>query len=258
MRVAVAVDRLAVDELHGEVRQPRVGDPAVDQPRDARMLEPREDAPLLDEPPQHARRAVLDQLDRDALLELSVRALAEEHASHPAAPDLAHDAERADLVGDRPADRGRRFEQRRGELCSRRLEQAVRAMIRAHQLEHLGAQLRVVAALAVDERRLLAGGMSTAASKMLSTRRNRSVGDALTCPTRPRSPGGARLFAFAQSRFAVRSPMPSASAVSSSVIPPKKRHSTTWACRASISLSLPSASSMAMSNSARSSVPSST
>src|SRR3712207_7322547 len=43
-RRAVVVDVLALDVLEGEVRQPVGRDAAVDQARDRRMLEPREDA----------------------------------------------------------------------------------------------------------------------------------------------------------------------------------------------------------------------
>jgi hypothetical protein len=119
MRLAVAIDRFALHELHREVRQTGIRDAAVDQSRDVRMLEPRQDAALLHEPAKHARGAMLDQLDGDALLELPIHALAKEHAPHPAAADLAHHAERTDVLGDRAADRRRGFKERRHETCGR-------------------------------------------------------------------------------------------------------------------------------------------
>ena len=76
--LAVAVDRLALDQLHREVGQALLGDPAVHQPRDPRVLQQRQDPPLLDEAPEHAGPALMDHLDRDPLLELPVVPLAEQ------------------------------------------------------------------------------------------------------------------------------------------------------------------------------------
>src|SRR5512138_1124084 len=118
------------------------------------MLEQREDPSLLDEPADDARRAVLHQLDRDALLELTVSTLAEEHAAHPAAADLAHDAERADASGRRACDRLRRLEERRREARRWRLEEALRAVVGPQQLDDLRAQLRIVGARLLDVRHL--------------------------------------------------------------------------------------------------------
>ena len=62
------------------------------QPRDVRMLEPREDLPLLAEALQQARRRIRELLDRDALLELAVAALGEPDLAHAADTDAAQDA----------------------------------------------------------------------------------------------------------------------------------------------------------------------
>lgn len=158
LSLAVLIDRLAVDQLHGEVRDSLARDAAIDQTSDARMLEQRQNASFREKAADDAGRAVLDQLERDPLVELPVGALAEEHASHPAAPDLAYDSEGSDSVGYRSADGGRRFEQRRGDPGGWRFENAAVAMIRAHELEHLVTQVLVPAARAIDEGRALSGG----------------------------------------------------------------------------------------------------
>ena len=65
-------------------------------------------------------------------------------------------------------------------------------------------------------------------------------------------PRRANLSALTQSRRTVRASTPTTSAISSSLYPPKNRHSTTWDNRASRSASLTSASSSASTLSARS------
>ena len=55
--LAIAVERLAVDELHHEVRQPVVGRAAVDEPRDVGVLEAREDLALRAQALQYEARA---------------------------------------------------------------------------------------------------------------------------------------------------------------------------------------------------------
>ena len=155
--LAVRVDRLALDQLHREVREAARGQASVHQAGDSRVLEQRQDAPLFDEATEDARRPVLDQLDGDPLLEVSVGPLAEEDAAHAAASDLAHHTERADPLRHGAGERGARIEQRRGHAGGRRVEQAVRLTIGPNQLEHLGAQRLVVAAFPGDERRLLVG-----------------------------------------------------------------------------------------------------
>jgi len=98
--LAVRVERQPVHVLHDEVRLARRGDAPVVHPRDPRVLQAREDAALAED-----RLAVgpggevaVEDLDRDALLELAVVPLAQEHATHPAAPQLSHDQERPDPI----------------------------------------------------------------------------------------------------------------------------------------------------------------
>jgi len=152
-RLAVAVDRLAIDKLHGEVRQSVGGEPAVDEPSDVGVLEQREDAAFLDESADDARAAVLNELDGDPLLELPVGALAEEDASHAAAADLANDAERANAIGGRAG----RLEERRRECGGGSFEGAIRP-VGSQEREDFRAECFVTSTLALDDRRLLIGG----------------------------------------------------------------------------------------------------
>ena len=98
--VAVGVDRLAVDVLHDEVGRAVRRAPAVEQPRDVRVLQRRQDLPLHAQPALHLARehAAADQLDRDLLLVLLVGALGEIHIAHAAGAELAHDPVRTQAL----------------------------------------------------------------------------------------------------------------------------------------------------------------
>ena len=84
-----AVDRHPLDVLERQVRGAVRRDPAVDQTRDARMLEPRQDLALAFEPQAELARAHRrrQQLDRDALFEGTVGTLGEEDLAHSAGAD---------------------------------------------------------------------------------------------------------------------------------------------------------------------------
>ncbi len=77
------------DVLHDEIRQAVLGRVAVQQARDVRVIEAREDLPLVAEAAQHGLRihAALDELDRDLLLVLPVGAPGEIDRAHAAAAD---------------------------------------------------------------------------------------------------------------------------------------------------------------------------
>ena len=101
---AVLGDRLALDVLHREVRQAVLGDAAVEQARDARVVERREDLPLLAEPADHPGvqvGAAPHQLERDPLVELAVVPVGEEHGAHPALADDPLDPVGPDPLGQR-------------------------------------------------------------------------------------------------------------------------------------------------------------
>src|SRR4029077_17876411 len=96
---------------------------------------------------------VPDQLDRDALLELPVGALAEEDLPHAPFADRANDPKRPDALW-----RAFAFEQQRRQSRSRRcVEDASGPLVRAQQLNDFGAQPAVAQAGTIDVRRLLFG-----------------------------------------------------------------------------------------------------
>jgi hypothetical protein len=99
--VAVLRDGQAIHVLHDDVRVPILGDAAVQQPRDVRMHEGRQNLPLGDEALVqrigHVARA--NQLDRDLMLELPIGALGEVDDTGAATTDLANEVIRADAAG---------------------------------------------------------------------------------------------------------------------------------------------------------------
>ena len=102
--VAIAVDGFAVDVLHHQIRRAVLEIAAVDQARDRRVIERREDVPLAVQSAAQPRmqRRVLQHLDGDGLLILRVIALAAVHGAHAAVPENRHHAIRADARADQP------------------------------------------------------------------------------------------------------------------------------------------------------------
>jgi len=90
-------DRNAVDIIHHQVRRTVGGNAAVDQTSDIRMLQPRQNLPLLAKALHQARSRIRQLLDRDALFELTVVALGQPDLAHAAAADLAKRAPLAEL-----------------------------------------------------------------------------------------------------------------------------------------------------------------
>ena len=88
---AVFDQRLALDVFHDEIGTPVLRQAAVEQARDIRVRQARQDLPLAHEARDHrlAVHAALDELERGTLVELSVRTLDEQDDSHATAPDLA-------------------------------------------------------------------------------------------------------------------------------------------------------------------------
>ena len=85
---AVIGDRLSFHSLHHEVRPPVRGLATVEKPRDAGVLQARQDSPLARETAQNLNgvHAALDELHRDFLFKPSVGSLAEIDLAHsPAA-----------------------------------------------------------------------------------------------------------------------------------------------------------------------------
>ena len=96
--VAVVIDALAFDVLEHQVGMTARRHAGVDEVRDVRMGEAREDVAFAAEPlfagPAHQRE--VEQLDRDPSLEAAVAALAQPHAAHAALTDALDEAVRAD------------------------------------------------------------------------------------------------------------------------------------------------------------------
>ena len=94
MRVAVLVDRKSFDVLHHEIRKAILCRPAVEQPRNVRVVEARENLPLVAEVPQDGIcvHATLYQLDGNPLLVFIIGAFGQENRAHPPAPDLTDNA----------------------------------------------------------------------------------------------------------------------------------------------------------------------
>ena len=103
LSIAVCRDGLAGDVLHREVRSSVGGDAAVEQARDVRMLETREDLALPEKAPDDLStvRAGADELEGDLLFELAVGAIREEHAAHPTVADLPDQFVRPDAIARR-------------------------------------------------------------------------------------------------------------------------------------------------------------
>jgi len=136
-------DRHALDVFHDQVGRAIRGDAAVDQARDVRMFEAREDLAFLAEAMQQARCRISDLLDRHALLEFAVAALGEPHLAHAADTQAAQHA-----IGSEPA--RLRGVVVRGSGCDQRgraLHEVRRALVGTQQALDFGAQRVVVAAL---------------------------------------------------------------------------------------------------------------
>ena len=97
-RIAIGIDRCAVDVLHDDVSGLVRQRAAVEEVRDIGMVELRQDLPLDLEPRRCAApdRAAVHDFDRDLLLELGIGALREVDFAHAARPQGAQHAVRSD------------------------------------------------------------------------------------------------------------------------------------------------------------------
>ncbi len=97
---AVLGDGAPLDELHHHVGAAVGSDAAVVQARDARMLQPRQDLALGLKTLELGARFLLQQLDRGALLEVSLGPRGLVDVTHAAAPDPARDPPRPQAHAD--------------------------------------------------------------------------------------------------------------------------------------------------------------
>jgi hypothetical protein len=95
---AVIEKRRAFDVFHDEIRETFIGRPAVEKPRDERMIEIGEDLPLVSKAPENrvGVHAAFDELDGRLGSEDPVGALGQINGSHPAAADFLRDPVSAD------------------------------------------------------------------------------------------------------------------------------------------------------------------
>jgi hypothetical protein len=233
-RVAPAVDRLALDIFHREIRRVVVGDAAVVQRGDVRVRKARERFALAQEPALHVgiRELAADQLQRNAMLELPVGALGKEHAAHAAGADFAQQEVGADACAGGWAGRlaARCRECRRDHASAAVEEIAARAGMRREQRAELVERLGLACALCGEPAFALGRGHVERGGKQRLDAR----------PVRARAHGGVasssrrrNARARSQSRRTVRSWRCIASAISSNVRPAKKCHSTSRARSAS-------------------------
>ncbi len=229
------VDRLPVHEFHRQERLARRRHAGVVQPGDVRVLEPRQDVALARQPfgqPRPVRHTDW-QLEGDGAIEDAIRTLGHPHdglaptGQQPYQPVGADDHARlerlcrcADLVGV-DLEGGERVEEglERGrvELVQHHLQTRLEGVVIGREpVEPRRAFGRRHGQGFVDE------SVQRAQPVEVESIAHRSISASIS---RARS----------QSRRTVRSVTPSAAAASLSVMPAKKRISTTWAARASTS-----------------------
>ncbi len=140
--IAMDIDRQAVDHLHHEIGLAIVGAAAIQQPRDAGMIEARQDAALAQQTRVQigADQALPDQFDRHVLLERAIHAPCQ--IDRPAAT-ASQFADRS-IRPDRPAAAGaglHRLDQRMGDG---RFQHPIGTGINGQQAHHLGTQFRIL------------------------------------------------------------------------------------------------------------------
>ena len=178
IRVAVGVDRFAVHVFHDEIRESVVGRPAVDQARDIRMIELRQNLPLGAETPDDIVRVepAPNDLDRDLFPILVVRSRGQVNGAQSAAADLADESVGAELPADesaRPPAVGKQIARN----CEGRFfDEAAGLFVRFEERIDFSAEIVVAAAFLVEEsRRVGSGSRSAAASNSFLMRAQRSL-----------------------------------------------------------------------------------
>ncbi|MFO1425682.1 MAG: hypothetical protein U1F11_01640 [Steroidobacteraceae bacterium] len=221
--VGVAVDGLAIDELHCDPRAAALADAGIVEARDVRVLQGGQAVALLAQPLRDARRPVVQrQLERDLALQRAVGALGEPHRAHAAAPELVHEpvgAERLPGPG-RIRVRAERLRQHAGDRAAHEAlggSAAAGEQLAQHRQELL-VRGRAAREPGVELRRRLRERLAQQRIDATPACRigRRARGHAQR-PSMPASSSRAR----SQSRRTVRSLMPRARPISSSVRPAK-------------------------------------
>ncbi len=210
-RVAELVHRQSVHVLHDDERMALLVQPAVEQPRDVRVVERGEHVPLDLEAAANLERvaAVAQHLDRHAPPRPLSLALGEIDHPHPAAAELAEHAIVAHPLG----------EQRlTSESCDVPLEElAFGTIVGVEQELHLGTERRVVGAAGVEHGLALARGELV---RLLEDQLDPLAIEPAHVDSKY-SVLNSQARAFTQSRRTVRSVTPSTSATSRSSSPAK-------------------------------------
>ncbi len=125
MGVAVAIDGRPLDELHHEERAAPGVRSAVEQTRDAGMLQVGEDLPFTLEAAARVlvRECERQHFQRDLLRERAIGTLGEIDDGHAAASDLTHDSVGAEAIAGAIIDaivHARRCDRRCAHRCDRR------------------------------------------------------------------------------------------------------------------------------------------
>ena len=156
--VAVGVDGFAVDVLHHEIRGAVLEIAAVDEARDRRMSECRENVPLAVQAAAQARmqRRMVQHLDGDDLLILSVVALASIDGAHAAVTENRYHPVVADMRADQSVLMLR--QQRLGRFADRIQQRVLGRLIGREERLDRAAQLRVGAARVGEARPALLRG----------------------------------------------------------------------------------------------------
>src|SRR6185312_15179756 len=153
MSITVPGDSFALDEFHHQIWRTIFIRAAIEQARNVRVFEIRENLPLVTKklcaPP---RKSAVDQLDRDSLFVGVVGANRAIHASHSAASDFCFQPIRADSASDCRLNesRGREIG---AELLGKLFEMlSFSGFMRSQQIFQVETQVCVVTARAVEER----------------------------------------------------------------------------------------------------------
>ena len=185
MRVAVGVNRFAVHVLHDEIRQSVIGRSAVDQARDVRMIELRQNLPFIAKPAEDVVgiEPSPNELDRNLLAIFVVRARRQINCAQTAPANFADDLVSAELpASERLLHRFRKQIARN--LESRLLDEAARFVrpIREGILFRRG-ELHRRHIPSRGEPRVAFGSRSTAASNSSLTRAQRSPAGCIVVPS---------------------------------------------------------------------------
>ena len=158
VRATELVDRRAVDELHHEIRDAAVGGAAVEEARDVRVIQTRENLALPAEALNDSGRVEsrAHQLQRDLLLVLAIGANGREHFAHAAATELRNDVVRPDPMAHAGGRVCMQQVRRDSRAHGRHFQKAcARELVGSQQRPDLATKLRIVAARRCEVRRAL-------------------------------------------------------------------------------------------------------